>query len=394
MRLIHTADWHLGRRLKGVDRTPEIEAALDELLQQAKTLEVDAVLVAGDLFETANPTTEAERIAYRFFCGLQEAKIPAVVIAGNHDSAFRLDNVADLLSLAGVHALGKPRLAQQGGVIMLETASGKLCVGAMPFASEKRLLKAEDLWGKDSGEQRQHYRDRVKSVLQNLANGFRDDSVNVLMAHLAIESAQLSQSERNFECTGNYALSEGMLPVETQYIALGHIHKPQSIQAAVPTHYSGSLIQVDFGEAGEEKGFKLITIDTPGSPAKVEFKTLNCQKPLKQIECKAAELDEMLEAHREHPGWLKIRVELESPIQGLADRVKKICTQAIHIETCYPNSPEKRQARQAIDFAQFDPVQEFQHYYRDRKNIAPSPALLDTFQKLYIESTEAEHASH
>lgn len=394
MRLIHTADWHLGRKLKGVDRTPEIEAALDELLQQAKALEVDAVLVAGDLFETANPTTESERIAYRFFCGLQQAKISAVVIAGNHDSAFRMDNIANLLSLAGVHAFGKPRLAKQGGVITLETSSGKLCIGAMPFASEKRLLKAEDLWEKDSGEQRQHYRDRVSYLLQNLAEGFRDDSVNVLMAHIALGSAQLSQSERHFETTGSYTLSEGMLPVETQYIALGHIHKPQSIQAAVPTHYSGSLIQVDFGEAGEEKGFKLITIGAPGSPAKVEFKTLACQKPLKQVGCKVAELDETLEAHRDHLGWLKVVVELESPIQGLADRVRKVCPQAIHIETCYPQATENRQRRQAIDFTRFDPVQEFQHYYRDRKSITPSPLLIDTFQKLYTESTEAEDASY
>ncbi|MEI2577722.1 metallophosphoesterase family protein [Scytonema sp. PRP1] len=141
MRLIHTSDWHLGRRLKGEDRTPEIAATLDELLKQAKELQVDAVLVAGDIYDVPNPPAEAEQVAYNFFCKLKEAKIPAVVIAGNHDSAFRIDGIAKILSYIGVQALGRPQKANKGGVINLDTPSGKLCVAAMPFASERRLLK-------------------------------------------------------------------------------------------------------------------------------------------------------------------------------------------------------------------------------------------------------------
>lgn len=136
MRLIHTSDWHLGRRLKGEDRTPEIAAALDELLNQAKTLEVDAVLVAGDIFDVPSPPAEAEQVAYNFFCQLREYRIPAVVIAGNHDSAFRIDGVSKLLSHVGVQALGRPQRANKGGVITLDTPSGKLCVAAMPLSRE------------------------------------------------------------------------------------------------------------------------------------------------------------------------------------------------------------------------------------------------------------------
>lgn len=114
MRLIHTSDWHLGRRLKGEDRTPEIDAALNELLKQAKELQVDAVLVAGDIYDVPNPPAEAEQVAYNFFCKLKEAKIPAVVIAGNHDSAFRIDGIAKILSYIGVEALGRPQKANKG----------------------------------------------------------------------------------------------------------------------------------------------------------------------------------------------------------------------------------------------------------------------------------------
>lgn len=130
MRIIHTADWHLGRRLRGIDRTPEIAAALQQLLKQAIAEEVDAVLIAGDIFDVPNPPAYAERIAYRFFCDLQQAGIPAIAIAGNHDSHARIDSIAQLLSLAGVRALGKPRTAADGGSMTLNTKSGKLCVGA------------------------------------------------------------------------------------------------------------------------------------------------------------------------------------------------------------------------------------------------------------------------
>ncbi|WP_218082424.1 metallophosphoesterase family protein [Anthocerotibacter panamensis] len=243
MRLIHTADWHLGRRLKGVDRTPELALVLDELLAQAKALEVDAVLMAGDLFDTANPPAEAERVAYRFFYGLQQAGIPSILIAGNHDAAVRIDGIANLLSLAGVAARGRPRLAKNGGVITLNTPGGKLCVGMLPFASERKLLTATDLWEKDDVEQRQYYREQVGKLLQNLAQGFREDSVNVLTAHLAIDGARLAHSEVPFYTLNAYALCENILPAAAQYIALGHIHTPQRILAAAPTYYSGSLIQ-------------------------------------------------------------------------------------------------------------------------------------------------------
>jgi exonuclease SbcD len=389
MRLIHTSDWHLGRRLKGVDRTPEIEAALNKLLESAKTLEVDAVLVAGDIFDVPSPTADAETVAYNFFCQLREAKIPAIVIAGNHDSAFRLDGVSRLLSHVGVHALGRPRKANQGGVIQLDTSSGKLSVAAMPFASERRLLKAEDLWEKDDLEQRQHYKDRVAYLFKNLASNFREDSVNVVMAHLTLDGAIRASSEVDYYTRDTYSLSGQTLPPEAQYIALGHIHKPQQVSNAAPTYYSGSLIQVDFGEAGEEKGFNLVTVE-PGRPAKVEFKSIPCQKPLKIIHCDETNLDETLEANREHPGFLKVIVELNTPKIGLADTVRKVCPQALIIEPKYPEvQSQKRQQSQGTN--QFDAVEEFRNYWRERVGATPESSVLKAFENLYQELSDATH---
>ena len=382
MRLIHTSDWHLGRKLKGVDRTPEIESALAEILTYAQQFEVDAVLVAGDIFDVPNPTNEAERVAYEFFYKLNQLSIPSVAIAGNHDSANRIDSLAHLLSLAGVRALGRPRIAEEGGVVNLETSGGKLSVGALPFASERKLLAAEDLWNKDAVEQRNDYKTLVTYVLQDLAKAFKTDAVNVMMAHMTIEGAKFAGSEAAFYSGDVYSLSGQSIPSECQYVGLGHIHRPQQVPNAAPTYYAGSLIQVDFGEVGEEKGFNLIEVET-GRPAKVEFYPIACQKPLKRVECHIDQLDEYLEANRDYVGYLKFAIAVDTPPIGLADRVRKVCPQSVIVEPKLIVN-ESAQVTEIRDYDRFDPIAEFQKYYSDRgKSI--SPDVIESFKNLYIE---------
>jgi len=396
MRLIHTADWHLGRRLKGVDRTPEIAAALEQLLHHAKSLEVDAVLIAGDIFDIPNPTAAAERVAYEFFCGLEKANIPAVAIAGNHDSAYRIDSIANLLSLAGVRALGKPRRGDEGGATILNTANGKLCVGAMPFASERRLLDAATLWENDDGEYQRIYREIVSYLLQDLSQFFREDSLNILMAHLTIDGARLAYSEAPYYTRSTYALAADILPATAQYIALGHIHAYQSIPNPIPTYYPGSLIQLDFGEAQQEKGFCLVTVE-PGKPAEVEFHPLICQRPLKVIRCQGESLEDTLAEHQYYSGFLKVIVELESPRLGLADEVRQICPQTLQIEAVYPESFTRIQRQVTSDTDPFDPVEEFYHYYQERLERNPSDLVVEAFETLYKtikEKNISKNSSH
>ena len=385
MRLIHTSDWHLGRKLKGVDRTPEIALALEAILKYAKDFDVDAVLVAGDIFDVPNPSTEAEKVAYEFFYQLNQLSIPSVAIAGNHDSATRIDSLAQLLSLAGVRALGRPRIAEEGGVITMDTASGKLCVGAMPFASERRMLAAEDVWNLDASEQRADYKTTVTYVLQNLATGFRTDAANVMMAHMTIDGAKFTGSEAAFHSGNMYSLSGQAIPSECQYVALGHIHRPQQIANAAPTYYSGSLIQVDFGEVGEEKGFNVIDVEV-GRPAKVQFQSLTCQKPLKRVECHIDQLDEQLETHRDYVGYLKFAIAVDAPQIGLADRVRKVCPQAVMVE---PKLIQRESAKipETETSDRFDPIAEFQKFYSDREKTL-SPDVMVAFQNLYAEFSD------
>ncbi len=385
MRLLHTSDWHLGRKLKGVDRTPEIEAALAEILVYAQENAVDALLVAGDIFDVPNPTTEAERVAFEFFYKLNQLSIPSVAIAGNHDSASRIDSLSHLLSLAGTRALGRPRPAEAGGVVEIDTASGKLCVGAMPFASERRLLTADDVWNLDAFKQRADYKDAVTYILEDLAKGFKSDAVNVMIAHMTIDGAKFTGSEAAFYSGSVYSLSGQSLPSECQYVGLGHIHRPQQIANAAPTYYAGSVIQVDFGEVGEQKGFNIIEVEA-GRPAKVQFQPLTCQKPLKRVECNLEELDSILEAHQDYVGYLKFAIAVDTPPIGLADRVRKVCPQAVMVEPKVIVQPSEP-AVASGDRDRFDPISEFQKFYSDRQREL-SPDIMEAFKGLYTEFSD------
>ena len=394
MRILHTADWHLGRKLKGRDRTPEIARQLQKMLDYARTEGIDAVLVAGDIFDGYNPSMEAEAAANDFFLGLHEAKIPAVAIAGNHDSVMGLEERGRLLSLAGVTVLAAPKRADDGGVITIATASGELRIAAVPFISERRLLKSDDLWAQTGGEQLESYREKIGRLMQLLARDFRDDCVNVMMAHVSIGGAKLS-SEREYETVGNYYLSGSDLP-DTQYLALGHIHQRQEIKNAIaPTHYSGSLIQVDFGEVGEEKGFNLITVE-PGGLAQVEQVTLPCPKPLEMAICENSDWEAELELYRDCPGWLKVILELDEPISDLVARVRAICPQALHIEARYRSkaaTPSDRRIEAGKLRESSGAVALFQEYYRGRFG-DPSDPLLAEFERLYQQAREESDAAH
>jgi exonuclease SbcD len=207
------------------------------------------------------------------------------------------------------------------------------------------------------------------------------------MAHMTIQGAKLARSEVDYYTKDIYEISGQILPSEAQYIALGHIHTPQQIPNAAPTYYSGSLIQIDFGEAGEEKGFNLVEIE-PSRPAKVEFKSIPAQKPLKVLRCTEANLEETLEEHREHPGFLKVIVELDLPQIGLAERVRKVCKQALVVEPKYPQ-PEPERHIEFQKRERFDAVEEFRRYYLQHQGIEVPPAILETFKQLHQETNDA-----
>ncbi|AFZ68920.1 exonuclease SbcCD subunit D [Deinococcus peraridilitoris] len=377
MRLLHTADFHAGRTLRGFDRTPEIRAALTEVADLAKSERADAVLVAGDLFDSVNPSAEAESAIYDFFLRLRELEIPSVAIAGNHDSANRLAGLSGLLGWVGVHLVAQMPASPQAAVRTITAKNGTdLVVAAFPFLSERRLVKYADVLGGDVGAWRQKYREGMGFFMGQFERSFRANAVNTLMLHATVEGSAPSGSERTFlfDLTNAYTVSPQQFPTSAQYVALGHVHKPQQPSEAPPAYYPGSLIQLDFGEAGERKGVNLVEVE-PGRPAKVHFLPLSAGKPLKVVKSDLDDLDRKLAAVADFPGLLKVVVQVPggATMPGLKDRVLRLLPQTLAIETeavgeAAPASVERRDG--------LTPLQLFERYYRERRGVETLPSNL------------------
>lgn len=372
MRVLHTADFHAGRLLRGYDRTPEIHAALTEIAQLAVSEGAGAVLVSGDLFDTANPSADAEAAVFDFFLRLRDAKIPGVVIAGNHDSAARLQSLTGLLGWVGITVIAQvdpARLTRD-----IELASGEvLTVGALPYLSERRLVRAAELLGGDLGGQRQKYRENMGTFLREIGKGFRGDHVNMLMLHATLDGAVPSGSEKTFQfdLTNAYTVSGLQLPPGAQYVALGHIHKPQQVSEAPPAYYPGSVVQLDFGEAGERKGVNLIEV-SPGRPASVQTIPLASGKELRTVRASLEQVEKQLEAVRAQgfSGLLKVvvRAPAGTALPGLKDRVLRAAPQALAVELEAEQEdlalPELR--REGLSLSEL-----FERYWRERRGELP-----------------------
>ncbi len=385
MKILHTADWHAGRVLHGQPRTPEIRDVLREIAELARTEAVDLVLVAGDLYDTRNPGAEAEAAIYEFFKTLGDAGIPSVVIAGNHDAPGRLDAAAGLLGLAGVRVFGEPKVARQGGVFTLDVGGETARVAALPFVSERRVVKVHELLGGDPGGWRENYREGMRKLINNLTATFRSDAVNLLMLHTTTEGARLAHSEYEFHCTDTYTLQADLFPEACNYVALGHIHKPQRVEGLPENagRYAGSVVQLDFGEQGDTK-YVYILEAHPGKPTQVlKEHALGAGKRLKRISATRDELDRKLD-ELAWDGWLKLSIKLERPDPGLKDRLKRDYPNILVVEQLLPE--RERVAERGADQRHLSLTDAYAQFYDDERAGALPDDLRGAFSRLYAEA--------
>ena len=377
MKIVHTSDWHVGRRWKGIQRLDELEAVLEHLAAFIEEQSIDLVLHTGDVFESRNPPAEAEQLVNRFLVRVGRTGAHMLVIAGNHDDPLRLDARSLLTELVNVQILGRPRLASRGGTRTLETRRGeKAVVAALPFASPGAWVSALDLAGEEASA-RSKYARMFEHAVQDLSGAFRPDAVNLLMAHTHIEGALFGESERRVHIGEDWAASREALPSKASYIALGHIHKPQKIDGPVPTYYAGSLLQMDFGEAGQEKSFIVVTA-SPGEPATVEHVPYEGGLPLVDLRASLADLEETADQHR--TGWLRVTVPLTERDPDLNRKVRELLPNALVVRAELPDAEEPPDVGLETGVP---PVGHYAAYHLRVHQHPADVAVLDTFQDFY-----------
>ncbi|GIW35030.1 exonuclease SbcCD subunit D [Meiothermus sp.] len=377
MRILHTADWHLGKVLKGRERTPEIRQALQGLLGLVRSERIDLVLVAGDLFDRSVVSTEAEAAAFEFFMGLRELKVPALVIAGNHDSRERLEALSPLLSLTGATVFGNMRFVEEGGVARSNGAK----VALLPFLSERRLVKAHHLLNGDTAQWKGIYSEGMRQVIAHLAQGC-DAGINLFMAHLTVEGAKLGGGEFTFYTTNSYALPAAHFPLNLSYVALGHLHRQQRVSEAPESWYAGSLIQLDFGESENSPRGALIVEVEPGLRPRVHEVKERWGKPLKTFRFSRDSLDRRWNEIRDFPGYSKVVIEGKGN-PALRERMFKELPDLLEVEFHAPDVQEAGPAVVAVE--NLDWVEAYAQYRQEATASEASPELLDAFRQIYEE---------
>jgi exonuclease SbcD len=327
VRLLHTADWHLGRSLIGHPRDEDIRAAIEEIVGIAREERPDLVLHAGDVFDGLRPGYDDLRWGMDALRELA-AVAPTVIIAGNHDAPALFSLLDRLLGPdSRLRFVDRARPPDAGGIIELPGPHDEVVrIAPIPFIHANRIVPLLE----DPATWMTSYADRVDRVQQALVGGLvqgYDPSrhVLVLVAHLFVTGAQFSTSERQLTVTDVYATHAERLP-QVSYAAYGHIHRPQRLPGAVAGRYAGSVVPLDFGEAGERKEVVIVDAE-PGRPARVETRPLSAGRPLRRIEGTLTEIQALAPSVGRSLCTVVVKTETVTP--DLSQRVAELLPEAV-----------------------------------------------------------------
>ncbi|MEO6950332.1 MAG: exonuclease SbcCD subunit D [Polyangia bacterium] len=278
MRFLHTADWHLGRSLHMHALVEDQAHVLEQLVQLVREVKPDALLVAGDVYDRAVPPPEAVALLDEVLSRIVvELRVPVVLIAGNHDSADRLGFGSRLLSSGGLHVAG--RVGSQVTPLTLVDAHGEVHVYALPYGDPASVRDA-------FATQVHEHEPAMKLRLDALRVSRPANTRAVLVAHAFVTGGSESESERPLSIGGSGAVGAELF-ADFDYVALGHLHRPQTLKGNV--RYAGSLLKYSLSEVDHKKSVTLVELGAPGD-LRIEELSLTPRRDFRVIEGQLAQL--------------------------------------------------------------------------------------------------------
>jgi exonuclease SbcD len=411
MKLLHTSDWHLGHTLHGLSRELEHEVFLAWLLDTLEARATDALIVAGDIFDSANPPASAQRLFYRFLADARRRcpELEIVVVAGNHDSASRLEAPRPLLDGLGMHVVGALARTVDGDLdatrllVPLRSRGGATeawCL-AVPF------LRPVDLWTADSGEGdplidavRAVYREAVERAAERLRPG----QALVATGHLYMVGGQVSAlSERKILGGNQHALPADLFGPRVAYAALGHLHLAQAVGGRDTVRYSGAPLPLSLDEGGYPHQVVEVELAAGGVSRIDPLRTPRTVEILRVPGADHAPLEAVLDALKELAldrdlaperwPYLEVRVRLERPEPGLRRQVEEALAgrpvRLLKISPVYAGTKTPlADATPARLLQEITPDEVFRLRYGQCHEGEPPPELLDAYHAL-LEQVQA-----
>ncbi|MEO2060596.1 MAG: exonuclease SbcCD subunit D C-terminal domain-containing protein [Mesonia sp.] len=263
MKILHTADWHIGKKLHKHYLYEDFDLFINWLIKLITEQEIEAVLISGDVFDLANPSAEARKQYYRALLQLRKTNCQLIITGGNHDSPSMLDAPKEILNELNVTVIGGMPSKIEECLIPLQNKKGEneLIVAAIPFLRDSDLRSIDE---------EVVYENRIEAIRKGIEATFTKAAKTskdlypelpvLAMGHLYAAGIESSDSERDIQIGNQAAFQASQFGTEFSYVALGHIHKPQRVNAQIPTFYSGSPLPLSFSERKDEK--RLLLIDT------------------------------------------------------------------------------------------------------------------------------------
>lgn len=407
MKILHTADWHIGKLLEGKSRLEEQRIVLEQFVSIADTTNADVICIAGDVFDNGHPSAGAEMLLYHTLKELsKQGQRLVVLIAGNHDQPSRLEAIVPLAREHGIIIYGTPRTkipsgkygnfeieSLEEGVFSFSCKGEKAVFACIPYVSEKTLnevLYREE----DSDEKRAaDYAEKIGELFQKKASWYQEDTINVLVSHVFTLGCKKDGSEQGMMLGNSYLLSPEVFPEKAQYVALGHVHRPQKV---IGSHgrirYSGSPLPYRLQETVIAKQCSLVTLH-PQEEAVVKEFYFDNPKPIEKWVCESyEEALKKCEENQNRPCYVYLQIYTDTYIRE--EQLKELKGYKEDILEVIPVFPETEQKKTGSVFTEKSFLELFLDYYQEKKGILPEEEILETLQEILKEEDENETDFH
>lgn len=407
MKILHTGDWHLGKKLEGHSRLEEQQQFLNDFIQLAEREKVDLILIAGDIYDKPNPPAEAEKLFYDTVKKLsRKGECIILIIAGNHDSPDRLIAAGPIAMSHGIIIVGTPKtvvpvgtygkhavIASGEGYLKLQINQECAVILTVPYLSEKRLNEVLYQDMEEEKDRLKSYNDRMKQLFDTLSSHYQKDTINLIVSHLYTLGSEESGSERSIQLGGSYSFDAKDFPKEAQYIALGHIHKPQIVQGTNKrARYAGSPLHYNKKEIPYQKICLLLDIQAGEQPIIKEI-PIPVYKPIEIWKCQSIEeAIHQCELKKDETSYVYMEIQTDRYIKE--DELKQMKSFKADILEVKPILPLKDTETLAFrSFAENDMLSSFKAFYKKERDVNVDDETLEAFLKLTMEREELNDAT-
>lgn len=397
MKILHTADWHLGKKLDQYERTDEHQHFLNWLIEKLSSECIDILIIAGDVFDSGSPSNTAFEQYYRFLRQVKNTCCKEVVIiGGNHDSMSTLNAPKELLKYFNIHIIGGVPEEFIEQIIPIKNSAGQveLVICAVPFLRDRDLrlsISGETVSERESRLKRgicEHYNRFKQHIIQ-----YKLDGVPVIATgHLFAAGSSTSESEKEIHVGNLGQVCGDQFPVEFDYIALGHIHRPQVVNKMNHIRYSGSPVPLSFSETDDKKQVVILEF-TSGKLIRLEEMEVPCCRELIRIkgdlETVKAKLLLLEDGQAMYPAWIEVQVETETFIYDLDEQLNKLISKKPFIEKVFSKQLKQRaalnldeQTEQALTLTDLNPTAVFLKRLESELPAAERHEMLQTFAEV------------